>query len=85
MPNLNQLPDKLPPQNIEAEQSVLGSLMLDKNAIYKIADFLLPKDFYKKSHQEIYIAILELFEKGETIDLLAVSQKLKSKNHRLKL
>lgn len=69
----------LPPQSVEAEKSVLGALLLDKNAIYKVADFLLPKDFYKKNHEQIYTAILELFEKGEPIDLLAVSTKLKDK------
>jgi len=71
--------EKLPPQSIEAEKSLLGSLMLDKNAIIKIVDFLRPKDFYKKNHQEIYKAMLEIFEKGEPIDLLAVSTRLKEK------
>ncbi len=71
--------EKLPPQSVEAEKSVLGSLMLDKNAVMKVADFLKPTDFYKKSHREIYKAILELFEKGESIDFLAVSMRLKEK------
>lgn len=71
---------KLPPQNIEAEKSLLGSLMLDKNAIIKVVDFLLSRDFYKQNHQEIYQAILELFEKGDPVDLLAVSSRLKEKN-----
>jgi len=69
----------IPPQSIETEKSVLGALLLDKNAIYKVADFLLPKDFYKKTHQNIYSAILELFEKGEPIDLLSLSTLLKDK------
>jgi replicative DNA helicase len=73
------MPDKLPPQNIEAEQSVLGSLMIDKNAILKVADFLQPKDFYKGSHQEIYSSMQALFEKGEPIDLLSVTTHLKEK------
>ena len=72
--------DKLPPQNIEAEKSLLGSLVLDKNAIIKVADYLQSKDFYKQKHQQIYQAILELFEKGEPVDLLAVSTRLKEKN-----
>ena len=59
----NELPEKLPPQNIEAEQSLLGCLMLDKNAIVKVADFLRIEDFYKNTHQEIYRAMIELFEK----------------------
>lgn len=74
-----EMPDKLPPQNVEAEQSVLGSLMIDKNAILKVADFLQPKDFYKGSHQEIYSSMQALFEKGEPIDLLSVTTHLKEK------
>lgn len=75
----NELPDKLPPQSIEAEQSLLGCLMIDKNAIVKVADFLVPKDFYRKPNQEIYQACRELFEKGEPIDFLSVSNRLKEK------
>ncbi len=75
----NELPDKLPPQNIEAEQSLLGCLMLDKNAIIKVADFVGPKDFYRGTHQEIYQVCQELFDKGEPIDLLSVVNRLKEK------
>lgn len=73
------LPGKLPPQNIEAEKSLLGSLLLDKNSIVKIVDFLQPKDFYKQTHKEIYQAAIDLFEKSEPIDLLAISARLKEK------
>ena len=76
----NDLPEKLPPQSIEAEKSLLGSLMLDKNAIIRMADFLKPEDFYRKSHQDIYAACLELFEKSEPVDILSVSNRLKEKN-----
>ena len=76
---LNGLPEKLPPQSIEGEQSLLGCLMLDKNAIIKVADFLQSKDFYKGIHQEIYQAMFELFERGEPIDLLSISTRLKEK------
>jgi len=74
------LPDKLPPQSTEAEKSLLGCLMLDKNAIVKVADFLQTKDFYRGIHQEIYRVFRELFEKGEPIDLLLVSNRLREKN-----
>ena len=74
-----ELPNKLPPQAIEAEQSLLGGLILDKNAIIKVADFLRPQDFYKRIHSEIYSACQELFEKGEPIDLLALANRLKEK------
>ena len=73
------LPDKLPPQDLEAEKCLLGSLMLDKEAVTKVIDFLKPEDFYKDSHQEIYQAMIELFEKGEPIDFLSLSTRLKEK------
>ncbi len=79
-PSKNELPEKLPPQNIEAEQSLLGCLMLDKNAIVKVADFLKSEDFYKNTHEEIYRTMVELFEKREPIDILSVSSRLKEKN-----
>ncbi len=76
MANLNQLPDKLPPQNIEAEQSVLGCLMLDKNAIIKVADILGSGDFYRQVHNIIFESMIELYEKGEPIDLLSLTNRL---------
>lgn len=72
------MPDiKLPPQNIDAEQSVLGALLIDKDAIVKIAQKLFPDDFYKNSHQEIFQAILGLYERREPADLITVSDELK--------
>lgn len=70
----------MPPQNIEAEQSVLGSLMLDKESIFKIADILKAEDFYRESHSNIYQAALDLYEKNEPIDLLSLTNRLKEKN-----
>ncbi|MDP4006983.1 MAG: replicative DNA helicase [bacterium] len=75
----NPSPDKLPPQSIEAETSLLGSLMMDKDAILRVGDFLESRDFYKKIHQSIYLAIQELFEKGDPIDVLSVASRLKEK------
>lgn len=71
--------DRLPPQNIEAEQSVLGSLMLDKNAIVKVSDILTSECFYRAAHQIIFETMLELFEDNEPIDLLSTSNKLEEK------
>jgi replicative DNA helicase len=68
---------KLPPQNIEAEESVLGALMIDKNAIINVADILAPEDFYKPAHEKIYNAILELYKKTQPIDIFTVTNKLK--------
>ena len=71
--------DKLPPQSIESEMCLLGSLMLDKEAIVKVADLLEPRDFYKPIHRTIYEAILDLFARNEPVDLLSVSSRLKDK------
>ncbi len=70
---------KIPPQDLETETSVLGALMLDKNAIIKVADLLQPIDFYHPAHQKIYETILRLFETGRPIDVLTVSNELKDK------
>jgi len=76
----NKLPDKLPPQNTEAEQCLLGCLMLDKDAIVKVVDFIKAEDFYKGSHQDVYQVISDLYEKSDPIDILSVSSKLKERN-----
>jgi replicative DNA helicase len=70
---------KLPPQNIEAERSVLGALMLDKDAIIKVANLLREGDFYKDDHNMIYEAMVELYEKHEPIDVLSLSNRLEEK------
>jgi len=72
--------EKLPPQNVDAEQCLLGCLMLDKDAIIKVVDFLKAEDFYKGLHQDIFQAMAELYEKSEPIDILSVSARLKERN-----
>lgn len=72
--------NKLPPQNLEAEESVLGALLIDNEAMIKIADFLKADDFYKPKHQKIYEATLEMYQKNEPIDILSLSELLQSKN-----
>jgi replicative DNA helicase len=71
---------RVPPNNIEAEQSFLGSLMLDKDAIIKVADLVRIGDFYKDAHNAIYEVMLELYEEREPIDVLSLSNKLEEKN-----
>ena len=78
--NKNEDELRVPPHNIEAEQSVLRSLMLDKDAIIKVADFLQPGDFYKESHNKIFEAMLELYEERDPIDVLSISNKLEEKS-----
>ncbi|MDP3778570.1 MAG: replicative DNA helicase [bacterium] len=70
---------RMPPQNNEAEMSVLGSLMLDKDAIYSIVDALSGKDFYKPLHKEIYDAMLDLYNGREPIDVLSVTNRLRDR------
>jgi hypothetical protein len=67
----------LPPQNIEAEQSVLGSLLIDRDAIIKVAQFLKPEDFYREAHRIIYAAALDLFERKEPTDFVTLSDELR--------
>lgn len=69
-------PDKLPPQNLDAEKSVLGAMLIDKDALNKVVDFLTADDFYSPNHRIIYAAALELFEKHEPIDMLSLSNRL---------
>jgi len=71
--------NKLPPHSLEAEQSVLGSVLLDKDSMLKIADIIQVKDFYKKAHRLIYEAMLDLYQNQEPIDVLNISNRLKDK------
>lgn len=70
---------KIPPQNIEAEKSVLGSLMLDSKSIDVIIDILRPDDFYQTKHKIIYEAMVDLYQNKEPIDVLSLSSRLKDK------
>ena len=72
--------DYLPPQNLDAEKSLLGSLLINREAINKVADYLKPEDFYNRSHQLVYEAVFSLFDKREPIDLLSLSNKLAEMN-----
>ena len=67
---------RVPPHNLEAEASVLGSLMLDRNAIVRIADFLRPDDFYLDQHGQVYRAAINLYDRSDPIDLLTMASEL---------
>ncbi len=73
---LPQAAVRIPPQNVEAETSVIGALMLDGEAIIKIAEVVNPEDFYRPDHQLIFEAITRLFEKRQPIDVLTVTEEL---------
>lgn len=70
---------KLPPQNLEAEQATLGSVLIDKAAMDKVADLLKPDDFYQDSNRLIFEAILDLYQKNSAIDVLTLSARLEEK------
>lgn len=70
---------RTPPHSVEAEESVLGSLLIDKDAIVKVADWLSVDDFYKKKNALIYTAMLDLYASGDPIDVLSVITRLKEK------
>jgi replicative DNA helicase len=71
--------ERIPPHNLEAEQSLLGSLLIDKDAVLKIADQVRPEDFYRNAHATIYEAMRDLFAKREPIDLLSLTNRLSDK------
>ena len=67
---------RIPPHNIEAERSLLGSILIDKEAMVKIADMVEVDDFYKKSHEQIFDSMRELYAKNEPVDVLTLGNKL---------
>jgi len=69
---------KVPPQSIEMEEAVLGSIMVDKEVIYNIIDFLKPESFYKDIHQKIFNSMIDLMKKGHPVDLITVTEELRS-------
>jgi len=72
--------ERMPPQNLEAEQSLLSCLLIDKDAIAKVVDTLSQEDFYKDNHATVYATMKELYSKSEAIDILTLSNRLKEKN-----
>lgn len=71
----------IPPQNIEAEQSMLSAILIDNNALLDVIELLSPEDFYKTAHQKIFSAIIDLFDRGEPIDLVTLANHLNEKGN----
>jgi len=80
MPKTPSDPHRLPPQNLEAEQCVLGSILLQQGALVKIVELVAPSDFYREAHKFIFNAMVALFEKNEPQDIITVTNILKDKN-----
>ena len=73
-------PNLVPPQNLEAEEAVLGSILLEQDSIISVMEFLVPDDFYRVAHQLIFAAMIEFNQNSEAIDPITVSEKLRQKN-----
>ncbi|WP_027405862.1 replicative DNA helicase [Anaerovibrio sp. RM50] len=72
--------DRMPPQNIDAEQAVLGAMLIKKEAIAEVSQILKPEDFYRDAHKIVYEAMLTLFNKNEPADIVTVSEYLNNEN-----
>ncbi|MEI6152811.1 MAG: replicative DNA helicase [Deltaproteobacteria bacterium] len=70
---------RIPPQNLEAEESILGGLLVDPESINKVVDLINTEDFYKDAHSKIYDAMIGLYEKNEPIDIVTVSSSVRDK------
>lgn len=77
--NIENMLYKVPPHSVEAEQSVLGSMLLDKEAILTVLEVLDSEDFYKEAHMEIYECIINIFNKNEPVDLVTLTDELKKR------
>ena len=73
--------DRIPPQNIEAEQAVLASMMLDRDAAYEVITILKPEDFYRESHGILFKSIIQLVEQGDPVDLITITEKLRQEGN----
>ncbi|MFA6297097.1 MAG: replicative DNA helicase [Candidatus Paceibacterota bacterium] len=71
---------RIPPQNLDSEKAFLGSIMLRPDAINETLDIIFPQSFYAEKHRNIYSAMLELFHKGDPIDLVSLTTRLKEKS-----
>jgi len=69
----------LPPQNIEAEESIISAILIDNNTLLDVIEIVSANDFYRTAHQKIFAAITDLFDKGEPVDLVTLANRLKEK------
>lgn len=68
---------RIPPQSVEAEQSVLGAILLDKEVLSSVTEVITGEDFYREDHKEIFEAVMDLYERAEPIDLITISEQLR--------
>ncbi len=77
---IENLSPNLPPHNLEAEQSVLGAMLVNPNAVTVVAETVAVEDFYRDAHRHVYGAVLKLFDRGEEVDVVTVSAQLEREN-----
>ena len=73
--------NRIPPHSVEAEQSVLGSILLDKDAMISVSETLIPEDFYKEAHRVIYECMLKLYNNQSEIDLITLADELRDQGY----
>ena len=72
--------ERIPPQAIDAEMAVLGAMLLDAEAVEDALEILKPEHFYKEAHQKIFSTMQALVERGQAVDIVTVSEELKTRN-----
>ncbi|MBI2174005.1 MAG: replicative DNA helicase, partial [Candidatus Omnitrophica bacterium] len=80
LPELTTI-ERLPPQNVEAEQAVLGSMLLESEAIARSAELLDESSFYKDTHRKIFAALIALYRNDAPVDLVTVTEELRQRRH----
>jgi replicative DNA helicase len=73
--------ERLTPQTLEGEQSTLGAMLMDRDAIARVVELLNAEDFYRENHRKIFNALVTLFDRGEPVDLITVVEELRRRNH----
>lgn len=77
---MSEMIQKIPPNSLEAEQSVLGAMLLDKDAVSVATEIISGEDFYREAHKEIFEAIVDIYNKSEPIDLITLTERLRQRN-----
>jgi len=70
---------RVPPQSLDAEKALLGSILIKQDALYEVMEYIHPESFYAQKHEHVFQAMLDLFSQAEPIDILTLSHKLESK------
>ena len=71
--------ERVPPHSLEAEQSILGSMLLERDAVARVVEMVRPEDFYREAHRRVFEVVAELFDRGEPADLVSVTDRLRAK------